>query len=65
MLRKSGLPLKVFGCTVFVHILGHFLSNFDPRAEKCVFVGYAPTKRDTSVIIPKPENSILVWMLLF
>ena len=41
----SDLQLKVFGCTVFVHIPTHLLSKFDHRAEKCVFLVYAPNKR--------------------
>ena len=41
----SNLPLKVFGCIVFVHIPTHLRSKFDPRAEKCVFLRYAPNKR--------------------
>ncbi|KAL5777605.1 hypothetical protein ACOSP7_010531 [Xanthoceras sorbifolium] len=41
----SDLPLKVFGCTVFVHISHHSRSKLDPRAEHCVFIGYASNKK--------------------
>ena len=41
----SDLPLKNFGCTEFVHVPTHFLSKFDPRTKKCIFLGYAPNKK--------------------
>ena len=41
----SDLPLKVFGCIAFVHIPNHTRSKLDPRAEKCVFIGYASNKK--------------------
>ena len=42
---NSNVPLNVFGCTVFVHIPNKFRSKLDPRAEKCVFIGYVPNKK--------------------
>ena len=33
----SGLPLKKFGCTVFVHIPNKSRSKLDPRAENVSF----------------------------
>ena len=41
----SDLPLKIFRCTVFVHVPTRFLSKFDPRIEKCIFLGYTPNKK--------------------
>ncbi|KAK0593418.1 hypothetical protein LWI29_036352 [Acer saccharum] len=41
----SSLPLKVFGCTAFVHIHQHHRSKLDPKAIKCLFLGYSPTKK--------------------
>ena len=32
--------LKVFVCIDYVHILDALHTKFDPKAEKCVFVGY-------------------------
>ena len=34
------LSLKVFGCTAFVHIPHHARHKLEPRAIRCVFVGY-------------------------
>ena len=39
------MPLKIFGCTAYVHTPKKSRSKLDPRAEKCVFVGYAPNKK--------------------
>ena len=42
---NSDLPLKIFGCIAYVHTPKKSQSKLDPRAEKCVFVGYAPNKK--------------------
>jgi hypothetical protein len=34
---------KMFGCVCFVHIHGLTQRKLDPRALKCIFVGYSPT----------------------
>jgi hypothetical protein len=34
------LPLKVFGCTAFIHIPKHTRHKLQPCALRCVFVGY-------------------------
>jgi len=36
----SDLPLRVFGCTAYVHNHGPNPSKLTPRAQACVFVGY-------------------------
>ena len=41
----SDLPLKIFWCTMFVHIPNRPQSKLDLRAEKCVLIGYTPNKR--------------------
>ena len=37
--------MKIFGYTAYVHIPKRSTSKLDPRAEKCVFVGYTPNKK--------------------
>ena len=39
------LPLKVFGCVCYVHNLGPSYDKLDPRATKCVFLGYSTTQK--------------------
>ena len=33
--------LKVFGCIVYVHVPDELRTKLDPKAEKCVFIGYS------------------------
>jgi hypothetical protein len=32
--------LRVFGCIAYVHVLDEKISKLDPKAEKCIFIGY-------------------------
>ena len=34
------LHLKVFGCIAYVHVPDELHTKLDPKAEKCVFIGY-------------------------
>ena len=51
----TDLPLKVFGCTVFMHI-STSRSKLDPRAEKCIFVGYSPTTKGYKCFNPSTKK---------
>ena len=42
---SSTLPLKIFGCTAFVHINDHNRGKLEPQAQKGMFVGYAYNKK--------------------
>lgn len=40
----ANLPLKIFGSTAFVHEHKQ-IGKLEPRAIKCIFVGYSPTQK--------------------
>ena len=40
----NSLPPKIFGCTVFIH-QNQPQSKLDPKALKCIFIGYSPTQQ--------------------
>lgn len=37
--------LKIFGCTCFVHVPTGHRDKLDPRAVKCIFLGYSQTQK--------------------
>ena len=39
------LPPRVFGCVVYVHLPKRERNKLEPRAVKCVFVGYGTTQK--------------------
>ena len=41
----GSLPLIIFGCVAFIHIHSRERSKLDPRALKCIFLGYSPTQK--------------------
>ncbi|CAN0870173.1 Retrovirus-related Pol polyprotein from transposon TNT 1-94 [Linum grandiflorum] len=41
----SDLEPRVFGCVAFVHVHKHQRSKLDPRAQKCIFIGYASRQK--------------------
>lgn len=59
----SILPLKVFGCIVYVHSKNQ--SKLDPRAEKYVFTGYAPNKKGYKCYNPVTRKSIISMDVTF
>ena len=41
----SKIPLRVFGCSTFVHNLSPNRSKLDPKSIKCIFLGYSPNQK--------------------
>jgi len=37
--------LKVFGCIAYVHVRDELRKKLDPKAEKCIFIGYAQDRK--------------------
>ena len=44
-ISTNTLPVKVFGCTTFVHVHSQHRSKLDPKAIKTVFLGYSSTQK--------------------
>jgi hypothetical protein len=61
---SKGVSLKVFCCVCFAHIHGLARSKLDPRALKCVFVGYFPTQKGYKCYHSHQENNFSLWMPL-
>lgn len=55
----QSLPLKTFGCTVFVHDMTPSPSKLALRAHKCVFVGYSLTQRGYKCHFPSMRRIII------
>ncbi|KAA0063166.1 Beta-galactosidase [Cucumis melo var. makuwa] len=57
----SEVPLRVFGCTTYVHNFGPNQTKFTPRAQACVFVGYPLHQRGYKCFHP-PSRKYFVTM---
>ena len=62
---NSYLPLKIFGWTTFVHIPKKSWSKLDPRAKKCIFVGYAPNKKGYKFFNPFTQKFYVTMDVTF
>lgn len=49
----TDLTPKIFGCIAFVHIHSHNRGKLDPRAHKCIFLGFSPTQKGYKCFDPK------------
>ena len=59
------LPLKVFSCKAFVHVLDQNRTKLDPTALAYVFLGHSTTQRGIAVALLKTKNTLSLWMLHF
>ncbi|KAA0039144.1 Beta-galactosidase [Cucumis melo var. makuwa] len=57
----SEVPLRVFGCTAYVHNFGPNQTKFTPRAQACVFVGY-PLHQCSYKCFHSPSRKYFVTM---
>ena len=49
----SDLPLKIFGCTAYVHNHSFQIhSKLEPKASKCIFIGYAAHQKGYKCFCP-------------
>ena len=57
--------LKVFGCTAYVHDLNPSLGKLDPKAQKCIFLGYSPTQKGYKCYSPKTKKMFVSLDVIF
>lgn len=55
------LPPKIFGCTAFVHLPPHARHKLQPRALRCIFVGYGLHQKGYRCYYP-PTRTVYVTM---
>ena len=48
----SSIPLKIFGCSTFVHNLNPHHNKLDPKSIKCIFFGYSPHQKGYRCYFP-------------
>lgn len=46
----------MFGCTAFTHVHSHLRGKLDPRAIKCVFIGYSPIQKECKCYDPSTKR---------
>ncbi|KAJ9535774.1 hypothetical protein OSB04_un001074 [Centaurea solstitialis] len=59
------LPLRVFGCIAFVHLYKHQRSKLNPRALRCVFVGYDNNKKGYRCYHPSTKHMYVTMDVVF
>jgi hypothetical protein len=59
------VPPKVFGCTCFVHDYRNSVKKLDPRAIKCIFVGYSPTQKGYKCWCPTEKKFFISMDVTF
>ena len=53
---SNGFTPRVFGCTAFVHVHNNNRGKLDPRAIKCIFVGYSSTQKGYKCYHPQAKR---------
>ena len=62
---KTGLPVKIFGCVVYVHNPVHKNNKWSTKALKCVFLGYSQTQKGYKVYHPISRKYLVTKDVIF
>jgi len=54
---SSNLPLRIFGCSSFVHIHQQNRSKLDPKSLKCIFLGYSSHQKGYKCYSPVTKKT--------
>ncbi|KAK2968930.1 hypothetical protein RJ640_013461 [Escallonia rubra] len=57
--------MSIFGCSAFIHVHDQNRGKLDPRARKCVFVGYAPTQKGYKCYDPCSKKMFVTMDVTF
>lgn len=61
----SSIPIKIFGCTTFAHIHSQHRSKLDPKAIKCIFLGYSPIQKGYKCYDPISRKTFVSFDVTF
>ncbi|KAI5339294.1 hypothetical protein L3X38_018566 [Prunus dulcis] len=59
------LEPRVFGCVTFVHLYTHQRNKLEPRALKCVFIGYAQHQKGYHYYHPPTQKPYITMDVVF
>ncbi|KAL5779663.1 hypothetical protein ACOSQ2_010400 [Xanthoceras sorbifolium] len=52
----STVPLKIFGCSAYVHIHHQHIGKLDPRSIKCILLGYSTNQKGYKCYSPTTKR---------
>lgn len=61
----NSLAPRVFGCTAYVYNACPSRGKLDPRAIKCIFVGYSPTQKGYKCYCPASKRVFVTCDVIF
>ena len=56
---SNHLVPRIFGCVSFVHVHSPHRGKLDPRAIKCIFLGYSPTQKGYKCYQPTTKKNFV------
>jgi len=56
---------KVFGCIAYVHVPDELRRKLDPKAEKCIFIGYAQDRKAYKCYNPNTRQVVISRDVVF
>ncbi|RVW94789.1 Retrovirus-related Pol polyprotein from transposon TNT 1-94 [Vitis vinifera] len=61
----TDIPLKVFGCSAYVHLPPHQRSKHDPKFVKCIFIGYSSYQKGYKCYCPSTRKTYNIMDVTF